>query len=386
MHLCEVNSKSLEKDFLLMAKEIYKNDKNWVRPLDNDINTIFDRKKNKLFKDGDAIRWVLKNTDGKIIGRIAAFFNRKTARSQGMMIGGCGFFECIDNQDAANLLFETAKNWLAKNGMEGMDGPINFGDRNQWWGCLFEGFYPPTYQMNYNPPYYNALFENYGFKVYFNQLVFTYPVSRPIAQKYYDKAERVHKDPLYRFENIKKNELPKFAEHLTLIYNEAWAKMGHFKPVNARQTLQTLKKMKAIMEEDLIWFGYYGDKPVSFFVMLPQINQIVRHLDGNLNWWGKIKFAYYRWRGVCDQIFGVLFGVVPEHQGKGVEGAMIIAAAKVVQPRQHYKEMEMNWVGDFNPKMIHLVQDLGTQIHKQYHTFRYLFDRNKPFERAPITT
>ena len=81
----------------------------------------------------------------------------------------CGFFECINNHTAANLLFDTAKNWLQQRGMEAMDGPINFGERNAWWGLLVEGFTPATYQMNYSPPYYKQLFEDYGFKDYFQQ-------------------------------------------------------------------------------------------------------------------------------------------------------------------------------------------------------------------------
>lgn len=66
--------------------------------------------------------------------------------------------------------------------------------------------------------------------------------------------------------------------------------------------------------------------------MLPEINQVIRHLNGRLDWYGKLKFAYYRWRGVIDKMFGVLFGVVPDFQGKGIDGALIVATGNVVQP------------------------------------------------------
>ncbi|MDP4588198.1 MAG: hypothetical protein NWS86_08455, partial [Flavobacteriales bacterium] len=79
--------------------------------------------------------------------------------------GGMGFFDCIDNQEAANLLFETCKKWLNEQGAEAMDGPINFGEKDRFWGLLVENFTDlSSYALNYNPDYYVRLFENYGFQ------------------------------------------------------------------------------------------------------------------------------------------------------------------------------------------------------------------------------
>ena len=104
-----------------------------------DINSAFSKVKNKAFRKGDAIRWLLTD-NGEVIGRIAAFYSNTTAENKGLKVGGCGFFECINNQEAANLLFDTAKNWLIEKGYNSMDGPINFGERDKWWGCLYKGF------------------------------------------------------------------------------------------------------------------------------------------------------------------------------------------------------------------------------------------------------
>ena len=101
------------------------------------------------------IRWILKDDEGKLIGRIAAFTNKKYKnKGDDVPVGGIGFFECINNQEAADLLFDNAKHWLIQKGMEAMDGPINFGERDRWWGLITDGFTPPLYCMNYNPPYY----------------------------------------------------------------------------------------------------------------------------------------------------------------------------------------------------------------------------------------
>ena len=132
---------------------------------------------------------------------------------------------------------------------------------------------------------------------------------------------------------------------------------------------------------ELIWFGFHGDKPVSFFIMLPELNTIFKHVNGKLNWWGKIKFAYHFYLRPIRKVYGVVFGVVPEHQKKGVEGAMVMAAAKLLQPKNKYDTLEMNWIGDFNPKMLRIVEQVGGKKYRTYHTYRYLFDRTKEFKR-----
>ena len=171
MNIIEVNSKKDKKDFIQIACSIYKNEKNWIRPLDKDINSVFDPKTNKAFRKGDVKRWILKNNN-ETIGRIAAFYSSKNDKEK-LRVGGCGFFECIDDEEAAKMLFDTAKNWLEKNGYNSMDGPINFGERDKWWGCLVEGFdIDPNYLQNYGKAYYQKLFENYGFQLLFRQLTF----------------------------------------------------------------------------------------------------------------------------------------------------------------------------------------------------------------------
>lgn len=387
MQLVDVNNDFTRQEFLEMPLGIYENNPYWVRPWDHDIENVFDPKKNKLLKDGEVARWILKDdTDKRVIGRVAVFINQKTKKTSEYISGGMGFFECINNQTAANMLFDACKNWLTERGCECMDGPINFGERDAWWGCQSEGFdIPPTYQMNYNPEYYNTLFENYGFGIYFNQLVYNYPIAKRVSQKFYDKAERITRDPKYRFITINKKEIKKFARDFATVYNEAWSKMQHFKPLKYEFALHVLNTMKPIMDERLVYFGYYGDRPVSFFCMVPEINQIIRLLNGKFGLWEKIKFFYYlKLTNKINKAYGVVFGVVADHQGKGVEGAMVIAAAKIVQAQKKYINMEMNWIGDFNPKMIHVVETLDVSVIKKYRTYRYIFDRTKEFKRYPI--
>ncbi|MEQ8520914.1 MAG: hypothetical protein RIC15_02045, partial [Vicingaceae bacterium] len=133
MEISVVNSEQDKKDFLLLPLEMYKGDPNFIRPLDKDVLNIFNPKRNKNCKEDNHIRHLLKNDDGRIIGRVAAFINPRVIKN-GEKEGGLGFFECIDNQDAANMLFNACRDWLGEKGMELMDGPINLGERERWWG------------------------------------------------------------------------------------------------------------------------------------------------------------------------------------------------------------------------------------------------------------
>ena len=141
-----------------MPLDIYKNDPEYIRPLNKDILAVFDKEKNKAFRHGEVIRWVLYDQQ-KPIGRIAAFTNKKYKnKGDDVPVGGVGFFECINNKEAAFILLDSARQWLEQKGMEAMDGPINFGERDRWWGMVCEGFHEPLYCMNYNPPYYCLLY------------------------------------------------------------------------------------------------------------------------------------------------------------------------------------------------------------------------------------
>src|SRR5213596_4016792 len=135
MYIEQVLSIIQSNIFLELPEFLHKENPSFIRPLDKDINAVFDKGKNKTFRHGEASRWIMFNKDREPIGRIAAFINKKY-RNKGddIPVGGIGFFECINQQDAANLLFETARHWLGQHGMQAMDGPINFGERDKWWG------------------------------------------------------------------------------------------------------------------------------------------------------------------------------------------------------------------------------------------------------------
>jgi hypothetical protein len=387
MRLIEVTDQQQAFEFLMLPVKLYKSEPNWIRPLDKDVESVFDPEKNKAFRHGECIRWILRDEKGETIGRVAAFVNNKTVnKGNDQPTGGMGFFECIEDKPAAFMLFDKCREWLTAKGMEAMDGPINFGSRDRWWGLLIEGFdREPNYQCNYNFPYYKTFFEAYGFQVYFYQLTFARPVKDPLAPRLAEKAALIARNPDYQFRFLRKDEMRKLPEYIHQVYNNAWANRSENPELTLLQAQLMVKQMKPLMDRRLLYFGFYKDEPISFFLSLPEINQILKYVNGQLDWKGKVVFIWHTLMKTNRKAFGILFGIVPKHQGKGVDGAMIMNAREVLQEKYNrYDQYEMNWIGDFNPKMINVVEQVGGFVAKRHATYRKLFDETKPFKRAPI--
>lgn len=386
MQLIEVVTPEHKKKFIELPVRLYTGDPNYIRPLDKDIEDVFDPQKNKYFKHGKAIRWILQSSEGVPIGRVAAFVNDKTARTFSQPTGGMGFFECIRDRNAAFTLFDACKQWLQSQGMEAMDGPVNFGDRDKWWGLLVEGFTEPNYCMPYNPMYYQEFFETYGFKLYFNQFTYARKVKEGgLQQKVFEKAERILSNPDYTFDNLKKNKLNLYTDYFRTIYNKAWVKHAGVSEMSESQAKSVMNRLKPVLDDKIILFGFYKGEPVAFFIMLPELNQIFKHVNGKLDLYGKLVFLYHKLLKTNKKMFGVVFGVVPEHQRKGVETAIVVHFIKIAwNERFPYEYFEMNWIGDFNPKMMRVAEALGGEITKIHRTYRYMFDPTIEVVRASM--
>ena len=142
--------------------------------------------------------------------------------------------------------------------------------------------------------------------------------------------------------------------------------------------------MKPVMDEKISWFVYYKDEPVGIWINLPDLNQWFRHLHGKFSLWHKLKFLWVKRTKKCDKFVGLVFGIVPEWQGKGVDSYLIVEGGNLIQKEKLYDKYEMQWIGEFNPKMINVAENLGTYRSRILTTYRYLFDRTKEFKPHPI--
>ena len=386
MQIVEVNNPQLDKVFCQVNADLNKFNPNYIRPLDNEVLQVFDPLKNKLFKDGNARRWLLKNEAGQWIGRIAAFYYSKYKnKGTEFATGCCGFFDCINDIEAATLLFDTAKEWLKENGMEAMDGPVNFGDRDKWWGLMVEGFdKEPMYGMSFNPDYYQNLFEGYGFKNFYNQYYYRLNIFDELPPRFKERYEKFKSKADYQAKHLDKKNLTKYAQDFVTIYNEAWAQHGEAKAITLEQIIKLFKTLSPIMDERVIWFAYYKEEPIAMFINIPDVNQYFKHFNGQLGLLQKIHLLWMKWRKQNARLTGLAFGVVPKYQSLGVDSFLIYSSALLLYKIKTYTQYEMGWAADWNPKMVNIYKSLGAQPSRRMVTYRHIFDLNQhPFERHP---
>lgn len=360
-------------------RKIYKNDKNFVCPPDEMIEGIFTPSKNIFFSHGDATRWILLDESGNIAGRVAAFINNRKAFTFQVPTGGMGFFECVNDYKAAELLFEVCRSWLMERGMQAMDGPINFGENDNFWGLLVDGFIPQSFGMNYNPPYYQDFFEKYGFTLYFEQVTNLLDLKKPFPERFWKIADWVRKKPEYSFRHFSYDDSEKFVSDFIEIYNDAWQFHENFTPSEPEAIRRVLADLKSLLIPEFVWFAYHEGEPIAFEVMLPDINQMLRYFNGKINIWGKLKVGILGKKRIFTRARITIMGVKPHYQKSGIESALFWHMDSVMKKNPQYKEVELSWVGDFNPKMRMLHEAVGGTFSKRHLTYR------KYFVQAPET-
>ena len=383
MRIAEVTTDAMKREFAEFPKRLYRGDPNWVCPLDNETESVFDPSRNAAYSHGEAVRWILSDNNGTTIGRVAAFIDEVRSKANRQPTGGLGFFEVTESREAAFMLFDTARKWLTERGIKAMDGPINFGDNDNYWGLLVEGFTQPGFGMPYNKPYYRKYFEEYGFRTYFEQYSYHKDVAsvEVFPERFRKIAEWISKRPGYTYKHFEYSQRNKIAADMVEIYNATWSVFKEdFTPLDPARLQNTLQQAKAFIDPELIWFAYHNEKPVAFFIIFPDLNQILRHFNGRLTLWNKIRFIYYKLTHEMTRARALVAGVHPSYQNSGIESAIFLELFRVFRKKRFYRELELSWVGDFNPKMISIYEAIGAHKAKTHLTLRYMIDDTLPFK------
>jgi len=363
-----VQSRKERKQFIRFAWKVYRNDpelnRHWVPPVIADYMKTLDKEAYPLYDHADLAMFTAWK-GGRMAGTIAAIENRRHNEIHRDKVGFWGFFECIDDQEVANALFDAAAQWLRAKGLDAMRGPVS-PSMNDQCGMLVKGFdSPPVFLMLYNPPYYNNLALNAGHHVgqellawYINQDMIDIERLRKISG-YMQKREGLS------IRTIDMKDFDSEVEKIRDIYNKAWEKNWGFVPMTDREFDFMAKSMKPVAREHFIYFVEDRDgRPVGFSLSLPDMNVALKHVNGNpFTPWGLAKFWWY---GRNIRAYRtIVMGVLPEYRSKGVD-SMLNAHIADYGGRHGLYSSEMSWVLKSNEAMSKLAKVIGGIPYKEY--------------------
>ncbi|MEM6376611.1 MAG: GNAT family N-acetyltransferase [Bacteroidota bacterium] len=382
MQIVEVKQKTDWSLFYRVPAIVYKNDPNWIAPLQMEIKAVFNPEENKAFQHGQAQAFVLMDANKKPIGRIAAFIDTSEKEAGKLREGGLGFFECIENAEAAAALFKAGEDYLAQFDVQVIDGPINFGQRDKFWGLLVRGFEPALYQENYNPPYYEQFFLDAGYTPFEQILTYKGDTSVIPFKRLGAIAERLkQRQPMY-VRAFSYDEADRFAKDFTEVYNASFGHFEHFNPIDEPVVKKMMEQAKPILDPELACIAYYDDKPAGFVVLYPDINPLIKHAKGKLNWRTIPAFLWKKSRAKTFNAKGMGFGIHPEYQSKGIFALLInyLGTDKILAK---YPKMYLATIRTHNHEIRSIYAKLKVGIDRVHVTFRKAVDPSvkvTPFE------
>jgi len=362
-----VSTKSEKKEFLEFPYIHYSDDKYWVPPLKIEQKKLLDTKKNPFYKNAEIALFIAFHNH-KPAGRIAAIIDHRYNDFHQSKTGFFGFFEVIDNQGTADLLFRVAEDWLKDNGMNEVLGPASPGMMDVI-GILIEGFDKyPSIMMPYNKSYYDSIVKNAGYEKAVD--LFTYYVSqKTVDRERVNRAEAIVKKRLPNLEirPINLKHIKKEVEIIREIFNNAWQDNWGYIPLTKEEFNHFAKDLKMIVDPDFAHIAEVDGQPVAFSIALPDYNQVFKKMNGSLFPVGFLKLLWHRRK--INKLRTALMGVKKKYQGKGID----VLLHKETIENGVIREMEgseVGWILENNIQMIRVAEKVGGLHEKSYRMYR----------------
>ncbi len=371
--LIAVNSAADRARFVDLPYRLYANDPCYVPPLRTEAAALIGGAKgNPWFEHARAQFWLVER-DGVVVGRISAQIDELVQAHMGAGTGHWGMFECIHDQAVADLLLETAENWLRAQGMVRAQGPFSLSIWDEP-GLLVDGFaQAPTVMMGHHLPYYERLVTAHGYAGIKDMHCWGLRIDQPfpeIVQRIVAASERNTKLV------TRKVDKSRFAEEAALILdilNDAWSTNWGFVPLTPSEIAFVGKKLKPIVFEDLIRIAEYEGVPVGFMIALPDINELTSDLNGSLFPFGWAKLLWRLRKPQVRRIRVPLMGIRKTLQGHRVASLMAFQMIEYIRRDAVANfgavEGEIGWILDDNGPMRSIADAIESSVTRTYRVF-----------------
>ncbi|MCP4575715.1 MAG: acyl-CoA N-acyltransferase [Deltaproteobacteria bacterium] len=364
-----VNSRDL-KSFVNFPWKVYEKRSLWVPPLKREVYRLLDVKKHPFWRFSDQIL-ILARRGADTIGRIAGIVDHNYNRYHGEKGGIWGFFECVDDVAAAKALFSAVKTWAAGKGMTFLRGPLN-PSTNYEAGLLVEGFeHRPTLMMTYNPPYYAGFVESSGYEKEKDLLSFFVDGNYQPPHWIEAVSSRVKKDMNAWARPVHPKEFVSEAALIRRIYHEAWSENWGFVPTTEDEFRWIAKSVERVIEEDLAFFVYCGEEPVGFALILPDINPLLKRLNGKIGLSGLWKIL--RHKKEINGTRGFMFGIKKQYQEVGLPAVALDHLLGKIGKDDKFQYFEFGWTLEDNDAINQWLMEGGMRVRNRYRIFRKNF-------------
>ncbi len=369
LHIREIApTRSGLKEFVRFPLSLYQDDPDYVHPPEaQQIRNLIGRR-NATVQNG--VQCFLMAYDGqRPVGRVLAGIDFRVMQRLGERQGYISLFECIDDQAAANALFDAAKAFLKLNGITSVVGPNPAMFDDFGIGLLAEGFdTPPSFLSPYNPPYYKKLFEEAGFQKRCDYFSYDLPLESFGGDRYESVLARAGKRFGYTVENVNvQHDLKRRAREFARVIAESTPAEWEVIPPSSETLYRELKHLKKILWPEYILMAYAGERPIGLLLVIPDCQPLLRGLKGRLFPVGVIRMLFARTS--VKRMRTVMLYVVPEYQTKGVEAVMIYRALQTAA-QNGVKVAEASMINEQNLKMRLSTEKLGAKVAKVYRQYR----------------
>ena len=370
------SDQALLKRFIDFHWELYKDEPRYVPLLDYEYLgssllgiTGYFEKKNMFFSHGE-IQFFLAIEEDKVVGRCVAFTNDSHNEHWNDKVGFFGHFECIEDQDVAALLLQSAEDWLREKGKTVIRGPQNFPINESTPGFLVEGEDSrPVVYYHFNPAYYAPMAAGLGFKPVMNVMSYEVPfAAHSIEDALTGISKRIVDKNQLTFETWSQRKLSVRKEEMYSIYNEAWAENYGFVPFSRQELYKIIDDMQLVMDKDIFHFAYVRGELAGFFGAVPNIFETLalpeNKRGSELLRAAKMILSRSRVKGIRS---GYL-GIKKAYRNIGLD-AVLILKTTLASIKNGYEYSDMGWVLESNTVMVKTIDRIGAKLSKRYTIF-----------------
>lgn len=353
MKVLEVTNRMSENIFYDLPRKLYKWDPHWVLQLGKDVEAIFNAGKNSAFRNGEAKRWILFNKYNTPAGRIAAFYNRDHEDKAGI-----GFFECSDDIQEASLLFDAAITWLKEKGYRKIEGPVNFGEKDKFWGLLTEGFEAPLYLDNYNFSYYSDHFKTYGFKEASEIHTYKLLLDKVPVNTLEQISSRLLNRHAVELQHLRLDDYTDFINKFYEVYASSFSAGSRMNMLRVEDLHAIIAAYKPFIKEKYIWLLNIDHVPAGIIAFIPDQNDALIRM-------------FRSKRAVADRVKGFVFAVKPGFRKIGVEVALAFQFYKTIMEENRKAEVYFSGISSKTHSMTSFIGSLGAKLSRIHKTYTY---------------